>query len=310
MKKNGKISQSAFCKRLAARSFEDIDLIDFAEKYLVKKRSYFFDPPTHGDSVILLYSGGLDSTVAWAWLMHTFKLHVYPLVVGDIAWLQGKSIDFYSNLFKQRYPELWHKPFRTNASFFSKKAIKDLKDPKKMSAAYFLRNVCLKTMHNPSLSGSNSLAALSALFYAQWLNGTQDLGLKTILSGVLASDGNVIPTQSYTYLCKTALFLHQQLSNYDVQFGSIFFNKQMGHFFGKSDVIVLGSKELKLDLSKTHSCSAKSWVNCGACLSCYSRKLEFEKAGVVDKTVYFDSMKMLSKIINKINRAKRFFSPR
>ena len=64
---------------LKKRDLEEPDLIKLIEKYLKAKRGIVITLPKPNTPVILLLSGGLDSTVVWAYLMDVFKLQVYPV---------------------------------------------------------------------------------------------------------------------------------------------------------------------------------------------------------------------------------------
>ena len=98
------ISEKEFKKKIKKRSFENTKLIDSIEKYFIEKRGYVFKMPKPEESVILLYSGGLDSTVAWSYLIEKYKLHVYPLVFKNRnSFGQKKSIFYFKKYFKKLF---------------------------------------------------------------------------------------------------------------------------------------------------------------------------------------------------------------
>ena len=124
-----------------------------------------------------------------------------------------------------------------------------------------------------------------------------NLKIKTLFLAVLAGDGTLVPTQSFTYLRKTILFLDNFINSGDLQIASIFFEKELGLFCEKKDIIQLGIKDLKLPLEKTYSCYRAKLLHCGSCIACYSRRVEFEKAKLVDKTLYYDKLFIARKLL-------------
>jgi asparagine synthetase B (glutamine-hydrolysing) len=92
---------------------EDVPLIQEVEKHLRKRRGYVFRMPKPGSSVIVLLSGGLDSTTVCDILMRRYKLHVYPLYLrrGQIRMpIEEKSVDGFSSYFQETFPRLFHMP--------------------------------------------------------------------------------------------------------------------------------------------------------------------------------------------------------
>lgn len=301
-----RISKESFNKKLKARKFENIDLINFIEKHFLKKRGYVFKMPNPGESVILLYSGGLDSTIAWAYLIEKYKLHVYPLILTKKStFVQQRSINYFEKFFKNKYGNYYHQPLKITSNFFSQKLFKHMLDLKKIHPECLLNYLSENFRVFNFLPGTNALSPISGIIYQKYLENQYNVKIKAIFLGVLASDGTEIPSQSFTYLRKTLLFLDDFIPFGNLQITSIFFEKELGLFCEKQDIIKLASK-LKLPLEKTCSCYRNKLFHCNSCLGCYSRRLGFQKAEIVDKTLYNDKL-LIVKRIGKLKKLLKYY---
>lgn len=290
------ISKADFIKKLKTRELENIEVINDIEKYFLKKRGYVFKMPKPGESVILLYSGGLDSTVAWAYLIEKYKLQVYPLVVLRSKSLgQLRSIRFFSKYFKKKYKKYYHKPFFIQNDLVSKKIKNQLTNIKKMNPQSILDRISINFEPINLLRGITGLFPIYGLTYMQYLKSKHNIDTNTIFVGVLAGDGTVVPTQTFTYLRKIMFCLDDHLPFTDLQISSIFFEKELGRFCEKRDVIKYVQKNVGLPLEKTYGCDRGKLFHCNSCLSCYERSSEFKKAKIVDKTMYYDKLFVIQK---------------
>jgi 7-cyano-7-deazaguanine synthase in queuosine biosynthesis len=296
------ISKKEFSQRIRKRQFENIELINFIEKYFIEKRGYVFKMPKPGESVILLYSGGLDSTVAWSYLIEKYKLHVYPLVLiknMDIG--QVRSIKYFKKYFKNKYGEYYHEPLEFKSRLFPPKLFKRMFDLKQVHPECLFHYLDENFQVFKFLPGLNALNPIFGVIYQKYLENQYNLKIMTIFLGVLAGDGIEVSSQSFTFLRKTMFFLDDFVPSGTLQIASIFFEKELGFFSEKSDIIKMASEKLKLPLEKTYSCYRKKLFHCNSCLACYSRSLGFQKAKKVDKTLYYDKLlivKELTKLKN------------
>jgi len=91
-------------------TFEEKMVLENLNIIFKKQRGYEFRMPKPGVPVLLILSGGLDSTMLWFHLLHTYKLRVFPIyltsplmnknhIPGEYA-----SISFFYRFFKKRYP--------------------------------------------------------------------------------------------------------------------------------------------------------------------------------------------------------------
>jgi len=301
MVKIQKISKKEFWHRLGKRNLEDIEAIKLIEKFLIGKRRYIFKMPKPNTPVVLLVSGGLDSTITWGLLMDKFRLKVYPLFFkrGINRWKkESKALDYFANLYKKRYPEYFYPPLKISVNlpvpefelllkkenFHPNFILESIKDIDNLEDLDILPQTVQPYLY-PFLG----------LNYAAVIWQTKNIKIDTIFNSVLPGDGTVVYSQTFTALRSTLLSFCLATNNFNWQFASPVFEKEIGFWLEKSDLIKIGN-HLNLPLEKTWSCYGEGKYQCGKCLTCYSRKFEFKKAGIVDKTIYQKSFSLFSYI--------------
>lgn len=286
-----RISNQSFVKNLKSRKLENLIVIDQIERLLKKQRGYVFKMPKKGSSVVLLLSGGLDSITAWGILMKEFGLHVYPLSFDrgeKRAFREKASIDYFSKFYQKRFPNLYHKPVRLSFG------LEDVKIPIEKSLEAIHPEVLVKNFKgdaklidiNISL-GSFLLLPIYAKIYAEFLYLTKNLDVHTIFCSVTLSDGLLVPHQTFTSLRTIMFHLCSTTRDYSWQFASAVFEKEVGLYHDKSDLVEWADKN-RIPLEKTWSCYHATKYQCGGsdCQTCIVRRDAFKLANVVDKTVY------------------------
>ncbi len=294
------ISQKEFLKRLEKRG-ENLNIIRKIDEILLEERGYIFKMPPPGSSVISLFSGGIDSTVLWACLVHKYKLKVYPLLLDRGAkrkQREERAVKFFSEFFAKNYPKLYVKPFHLSTHLpppeltLSKNTdihpqiILDHLNLSNMSSTYYSTGILPYSF------------PFYAVAYATYLRDVFNTHIKTIFCGVGANDGIHVPSQTQTALRSTTLALCTGHGDYDWNFASLFFEKELGHWLDKKEIIQLGNK-LNLPLEKTWSCYQHYRYQCGdKCQTCWDRTQAFKEAKVIDETVYLkDKVKWKQNII-------------
>lgn len=286
---------------------DDQKLIKLVEEYLVDKRGYVVRMPNPGKEVILLLSGGMDSVVAWGWLMAKFKLKVYPLhVESESEPVQERSIRFFEKYYRKRFPDLFHEPFYFRGNYLPKEIADSLKIYKNSPES--ILETYSKTDRNwsaPYFKGVNMTSAYFGASYAEYLRLTEGVKVEAIYCGVTAGDGQGVWSQTMTYMRATMMNLGIFVNNPRIQFTSIFYEKDENRFYDKSGVVKLGT-EMGLPLEKTFSCYRQGWWHCGDCGGCISRKEGFKKAKVADRTIYISEIrkKMTGKLLFFLNKTK------
>ncbi len=285
-------SSSQVQKILKSRKLEDLVIIKYLDRFLVKKRGYVFKMPPPKTPVILLYSGGLDSTIIWYMLIKAYRLNVYPLTLLRAPFsfkpfsLQTRSIRYYSKLFKSQFPRHHHPPYTV-------KFITPQPTIAKQTAKALLRHPKLLLDHyNPDTHQANieslgqmSTFGLVALDYLKLLQIKHNLKVDTIFSASTSSDGLGIRHQTLTSHRLVMFNLCGSTSNFKLQFTSPAIEPGIGQFAAKSDLINY-SKQEKLNLQHTFSCDRNQYLHCGYCSGCLSRQYWHQQANCQDKTLY------------------------
>lgn len=303
MRRLSKISKQEFIKRLKKKKFEDIDAIKLIERNFLKKRGYIFKMPKPRTPVVMLFSGGLDSTVCWNILLKDYRLKVFPLTINRGRKQRKKektSVNYFSEYYKKRYPDLYKEPIYLDVVF---KAFNiPIEDPRSIIHPKTLletTNDQGEITTNLSL-GSFTIYPVIGKLYAEYLYQTKNLNIDTIFCSITAGDGEVIPEQTFTTLRAGMWYLCQSTANFKWQFSSVALEKETGMYLSKADLVRWGSKD-NLPLEKTWSCHRGKLFQCGnECMTCIDRRKSFKKAGVTDKTIYFSNIKN--------NPLKYFFS--
>lgn len=280
-----KKTQQDFWKKLADSDFEDRELIETIERYLLKKRGYILDLPKKGEVVVLMLSGGMDSIWAWYLLLAEYKVRVYPVsrIVGmfDPKFL---AIRYFSKIFKQRFPKTYCDPFVFVQPNYGKWFRKEML-PSKLTSEQILGHYDpVHRVVQSGFHGTNSLLAWRALLYVNFLRFVKNLPIVKIYCGVLGTDGQLIPSQTLSHLRVTMLGMMTHNGQQDIQFSSILFEKEWGIYMTKKEVTD-GLKLHNLPISKTYSCSRSGLVHCGKCVSCRLRR-STAAVGVHDTTIY------------------------
>ncbi len=291
MKMNLKtISSKEFDRRLEERKFEDLEMIEFVEKKLKKERGYVIKKPKKGEEVILLASGGLDSTVAWGWLLD-LGVRVFPLYIRSDRGFRKtggqKSVEFFDEYFRERYGVLSCDLQVFHGSARAREVESFAKNIKKIKPEILIDSVVNVFSGNPFGRAVWAYAPfLYAIQYIKLLKARNDLKIVKVFTGITAHDGEELPSQSFTAL-RQAMWVGRLLNDQnDFQLIAPFMEREWESWMEKREIVKLGG-ELGLSLERSWSCyGQKNKKHCGKCSSCAGRRVGFEQASLVDKTSY------------------------
>lgn len=296
-------SKKKFNSFLSKRATEDLDFIEAAEDFLIKKRGYVFKRPKASEKVILLLSGGIDSTVAWATLMEVYNYKVYPVIINRGSTRRAKkelsAVRSLEKYFSKKYPKNYVKPFHLHVNTTPKEIV-DITNSKKMFAQDILTNFnqnewLVKDNSNVVLLQTRGvtpyLMPFYGVVYSGYLRFTKGISIKNIFVGANFTDGSEVSSQSFTALRSTLLAICTATADYTWNFSSVFLERETGILLEKGGTVELGSK-LGVPLEKTWSCYRDYRFQCGnACATCVNRRESFAKVGVEDKTIYMSDIK-------------------
>lgn len=289
-----KKNKSDFQKFLKQHPFEDLKTIETIDNFFRSKRGYVSKMPIKGSDIIHLVSGGIDSIVSWAILMDKYGLRVHPVCVntGQKRHIQEiKSIEYFSKIFKKRYPNLYVKPFNLTYPMSAPEISKSLRG----NLSKTLDPQVLKNNFDPKTNTITITrkylfpaffpypAALASLFFELQRN----LKIRTIFCSILPTDGVYNSSQTLTSIRAASFSLCAFTGDYNWQVISVCFEKELGLFFNKSDLIKWAYKH-NLKIENTYSCLKGTKYHCGKCIVCLFRKESFAKARIKDNTEYLD----------------------
>lgn len=283
---------------LKNRPLEDIPTLLSIEKILKSKRGHVFKTPKKNTPVILLLSGGLDTSIIWDILLRKYELNVYPLFIrrGQIRMpLEEKAVNDFANYYKNKYPSLFHPPFKVTT------AIPPLEIRWNITK-YADYSVSHKPTSSLGLPLYSSELFNSAVQYAYYLQFNKNIVIRDIFCGFMPSDGTLYRYETLTSIRSNNYNICNLTGDFSWQLSSLALEKELGFIFEKETLIEWAhSQDLPVQLS--NSCIKFSYFQCGKCGFCLLRKKSFLTAGISDKTVYLVDMypQLLYKILNKLS---------
>lgn len=271
-------------------TFENSQVTNLIEKFFVNKRAYTISIPKPGSSVVLLVSGGLDSILTWGLLLIKYKVKVYPLYLrkGEKrASKEESAVDYFSKYYSQRFPKLFVKPQKHSIFLPQKELIAQLKTPFDNLLSYDQNTI---SGFNPYTTtniflGSPGIVPFYAMLFARHIELTSKIKLRTIYSSVTMGDGEVCPSQTLSSLRTINLAMCTFTGDFTWQFTSPLIDPQFNLYYKKRDLIIFGAN-FGIPTVHTWSCYRGMKHQCGVCLACVSRKLEFQHSGIQDNTRY------------------------
>lgn len=305
-------------------NFEELSIQRKIEKILFAKKDFVFKMPKKNSPVILLYSGGLDSTCLWLTLIKKFYLKVIPVVFYYsyqdflIKKLKFLSID---NFFKKNLKNFYHPIifYKIKVPFSFSKINKNLLindpaiilpnlnyiTPQKIKEL-FGKNTTIDKKKNivlPGIPGRLWLFSYYAFLIALKLRYKYKKEIKNIFFGYVPEDVSYNREGSLTQIRTVNLNLGLFFGNFYWQVNAPL-DKENGFYFSKTDLVRIAHHH-KVPITKTHSCNKFSLIHCGQCFNCLTRKKVFKDLGISDKTFYLSDYKIRFRL--KISKIFHFF---
>lgn len=109
-----KIINTGTAENISLRRTEDTTVLKSIDDILVMRRCKVVKFPEPGTPVVVIHSGGMDSTANMAILTEEFGLKIYPLFINrgqtNLKW-EKKSVNFFDDFFQKKYGDLYNKSF-------------------------------------------------------------------------------------------------------------------------------------------------------------------------------------------------------
>lgn len=241
------------------------------ENILVSERGYASRAPQNEDVVVLM-SGGLDSSVMVHKMIDDWNVNVYPLFIqrgAKAEKLEEQAFDYFVDFYKRKFPTKFFEPIKLNYQV----------PPKEVK--YNFPTAFAKTIGHPL---RNSSMQNLAVMYAVSLQ-TQGIRAKTIFSGSVAED-NTEPELGLLSLRSQTLATCIQMADWQWNITSPLTDPCLVERpLGKKEAIEYALQKF-IPLEKTRSCFSENSQACGTCTACVKRLAAFENATVHDNITY------------------------
>ncbi|MEA3378269.1 MAG: 7-cyano-7-deazaguanine synthase [Nanoarchaeota archaeon] len=252
---------------------ENLLILKNIEETLLSRRGFIFRPPK-GERVVILASGGLDSTVTMDIIIREWGVKVYPLFIRRKARataFEEKAFDYFMKFYKKRFPDNLMKPYKIEMEV-PPLSLKKYKFKKQLSVlGHPMRNATLQNI---------------ATQYATKLESITNENINTILTSTVGDD--TFPHSSLLALRIENLAVCVDSGNWNKQVTSPLIDNQLPNRpFYKKDLILYAQK-YKIPLEHTRTCIESTAIPDGTCNECLCRLRAFEAAGVTDPIKYLN----------------------
>lgn len=279
----------------ARDTFEEKKILNNLNILFKKQRGYEFKMPKPGEPVILILSGGLDSTMLWFHLLHTYKLRVFPIYFTSPLTNKNNipgeytSISFFYSFFKKRYPHqvepIKYMPTDLSFSLTSHRNMKILLNNWRVLAenAQYDKNTKSGSIYLIDYPTRYARFLLSAYEYGLSLQA-QRMDTTTVFFGVVPNDAAIGREPTLTILRSLNLYLCLLLGDWNWQVTGPVDEKNQ-FYYPKEKSIQIARKH-HIPLHRTWSCVRPFLIHCGICNACRYRQASFKSSHIIDKTLY------------------------
>lgn len=242
------------------------------EKTLKNERGYVSRKPEN-EQVIVLCSGGLDSSILINKIVEDWNVIVYPLFFrrgARAGEFEERAFDFFVDFYRKRFPENMMEDFKLDYSIPPQEIKRNFPKELTLTQGHPLRN---STMQN------------LALMYAVSLNGKHNLDTRTILTGSVAED-NTEPELGLLSLRSQTLNSCIQTADWRWQITSPLTDPCLNENpIYKTDLINYAMQKF-IPLDKTRTCFSSDEIADGTCFACQKRLKAFNHLGFEDAIKY------------------------
>jgi len=240
------------------------DRIDTIKKMLINKRGYYFEKP-EGEHVILLYSGGVDSTTLIDLVASKWNAKIILLYIrrgSRNQQYEENAVDFFYDFYKNRYPDNIIDLVKIETDV-----------PTRVNKEYFDKNR-RKVMGYPM---RNSIMWSLGVSQAVYLGEKYETTIRTVLVGSVGDDSDS-PESGYLSVLSMSLHACICLGTWNFQVNAPLMDNsfKVGGMFKKD--LVAYCRQNDIPIEKSRSCFEASEEPCGQCLACIHRMKAFQEA--------------------------------
>ncbi|MFA5026735.1 MAG: 7-cyano-7-deazaguanine synthase, partial [Candidatus Methylomirabilota bacterium] len=220
------------------------------ENILLNERGYVSRAPKN-EGVVVLYSGGLDSSILINKIIEDWNVSVYPLFFRRGARAQKyeeNAFDFFVDFYRKRFPKNMKQAFKIDCGIPPADIKNSLPKELAQTQGHPMRN---STMQN--------MAAMYAVSLKR--------NVKTIFTGSVAED-NTEPELGMLSLRAQTLNTCVNLGDWEWQITSPLTDNHLKKIiYGKEDLINYAADK-NIPLGKTRTCFSQYEIADGSCFAC------------------------------------------
>ncbi len=278
-------------------TFEEPNLTRKLNQVLTFIRDYPAQMPPPKTHVLLLISGGLDSTLLWLLLALKYKLHVHPIHLQSLKKpsSQTKYLKKILPFFQSQLKNLYHQPLFLTYQL-------PLKSPSFQASPPHLKNWNLANLVvNPKTNQTTVMAIANStrLFHftaiavqvAHQLRLTHNYNLTHIFFGLVPEDAQTARESTLTTLRSLTLTTTIIFGDPDWQLLAPI-DRKLNFYYPKPKLLQYGARH-NFPFHLTWSCDYNGHYHCGLCYSCRGRKEAFQTANLPDPTPYRPNLNSL-----------------
>jgi len=265
-------------KRVQAAQWNYAGNLREVEEILLHERGFVFRAPHKAEDVMMLCSGGLDSSVAMDIVFREWEPVVHPVYIkrgAKAEKFEEAAFDFFVELYGERYPDLVANPIKIRCAIPSKDIKALIPEAYTQTIGHPLRN---SSMQN------------RAVEYAVALNAKNDLRIRTILTGSVGED-KTEPELGLLSLRTQTLNTCVQMGDWEWQVASPltepYISSGMHRPICKTGLI-RHAHAYSIPLEKTRTCFSGSKIADGTCHACVKRLAAFDYERMVDSLPYLE----------------------
>jgi len=285
------------------KNYEAKETLLRIEKIFRFHRRYLHKVPSPGSSVILLMSGGQDSTAFCDLLLSKYHLKVFPLYFDYGNPGQNWNLQKILKHFRDKYPGQIQslRKIKERANFTFRSLTPNQKKHVLENLAFLIPNLVNLKTEKSNRTGAVVVNSPVRLFrylywayeYALILKYRKGIDINTVYLGIVPEDAGVGRESTLTVLRSINLSFCLILGDFSWQFTGPL--EKEAKFYYSKKILLQKARNHKLPLELTWSCDHRGFWHCGECLSCRTRRYLLKELRFKDITVYFSFFEVVKK---------------